>query len=150
MGIDNSVRLIGHLGKDPEKAATTSGVLVATLNMATNSHFTDKDGERQTVTDWHRVVFFGRGAENALSLLKKGSHLVVEGRLKTRKWTDGNGVDRWVTEVIAEEFRLLDKKESDAADHKSDTTHNPEKQSTAKSKDKEMEEPIPPDNDIPF
>lgn len=113
MGIENSVNLIGHLDKDPERASTQNGTLVATFNMATNSHFKNKtSGEKETATEWHRVVFFDKRAENILDLLKKGSHVTIAGRLRTRKWTDSKGVDRWTTEVIGEEFLLLDKKES--------------------------------------
>ena len=69
-------------------------------------------GEKETATEWHRVVFFEKRAENIMDLLKKGSHVTIVGRLRTRKWTDSKGVDRWTTEVIGEEFLLLDKKES--------------------------------------
>ena len=113
MGVENHVSLIGHLGRDPEKAMVAgTGVMVATLNVATNFFYKNKTtGERQTGTDWHRVVFFDKNAENALDLLKKGSHVALTGRLRTRKWTDSKGVDRWTTEIIGDEFRLLDKKE---------------------------------------
>lgn len=112
MGIENHVSLIGHIGRTPETAMTTGGTSVLQFSMATNYHFTEKaTGEKKSIAEWHRIIFFGTKAETAANLLKKGSHLAVTGRLRTRKWTDKNGVDRYVTEIIADEFKLLDKKE---------------------------------------
>lgn len=113
MSVENHVSLIGHLGRDPEQAMIAgTGVAVATLNVATNYYYKNKTtGGRQTGTDWHRVVFFDKPAENAIDLMKKGSHVAITGRLRTRKWTDSKGVERWTTEIVGEEFRLLDKKE---------------------------------------
>ena len=97
----NRVILIGNLGADPEIRSTPSGQTVATFNVATSRSWKDKAGDRQTETEWHRVVIFGTSAEFCGNYLEKGSKIYVEGRLKTRKWKDSQGADRYTTEIIA-------------------------------------------------
>jgi len=104
----NKVILIGNLGRDPEVRYTPSGSAVCNISLATTRNWKSKDsGERQEETEWHRVVFYDRLAEIAGEYLKKGRSCYVEGRLKTRKWTDKDGVEKFTTEIIAETMQLL-------------------------------------------
>lgn len=103
----NKVILIGNLGRDPETRYTTDGAAVANVTLATTDVWKDKAGEKQERTEWHRVVFFGRLAEIAGEYLKKGSPVYVEGRLQTRKWTDKEGQERYTTEIVASDMKML-------------------------------------------
>jgi single-strand DNA-binding protein len=109
----NKVQLIGHLGRDPEVRYTADGVAVATLALATSRSWKDKGGELREETEWTRVVLFGRLAEIAADFLSKGAQAYVEGQLRTRKWADKDGVDRYSTEVVADELLLLTRREKD-------------------------------------
>lgn len=105
----NKVILIGNLGADPEVRYTPNNVAVVTVNIATSSGWKDKQsGEMQERTEWHRVVFFSRLAEIVSEYLRKGSKVYVEGSLRTRKWTDKNNVEKYTTEIIADEMQMLD------------------------------------------
>lgn len=105
----NKVILIGNLGNDPEVRYTPSGSAVANVNLATSETWRDKQtGELQDRTEWHRVVFFNRLAEIVGEYLRKGSKIYIEGTLRTRKWQDKNGIDRYTTEIIANEMHILD------------------------------------------
>ncbi len=104
----NKVILIGNLGADPETRYMPSGSAVTNIRIATTEAWKDKQtGEQQERTEWHNVAFFGRIAEIAGEYLRKGSQVYVEGRLRTRKWQDKQGNDRWTTEVIANEMQML-------------------------------------------
>ena len=104
----NLVILIGNLGADPEIRHTPGGAAVATVSIATTRRWKDKQsGEKKEDTQWHRVIFWNRLAEIAGEYLKKGSQIYVEGRIETRKWTDDKGVDRYSTEIIANEMHML-------------------------------------------
>jgi len=104
----NKVILIGNLGRDPEVRYAPSGAAICNVTLATSRQWKDKSsGERQEETEWHRVVFYDRLAEIAGEYLKKGRPVYVEGRLKTRKWTDKDGVDKYTTEIIADQMQLL-------------------------------------------
>jgi single-strand DNA-binding protein len=104
----NKVILIGNLGRDPEIRYAPSGSAICNVTIATSRQWKDKtSGERQEETEWHRVVFYDRLAEIAGEYLKKGKSVYVEGRLKTRKWTDKEGVERYTTEIIAQEMTML-------------------------------------------
>ncbi len=104
----NKVILIGNLGRDPEVRYTPSGAAICNVTIATSRNWKDKNtGERQEETEWHRVVFYDRLAEIAGEYLKKGKSVYVEGRLKTRKWTDKDGVEKYTTEIIAQEMTML-------------------------------------------
>lgn len=104
----NKVILVGNLGKDPEVRYTTSGSAVTNITVATAESWNDKaTGEKQERTEWHRIVFFGRLAEIAGEYLKKGRQVYVEGGLRTRKWQDQNGQDRYTTEIVANEMQML-------------------------------------------
>ncbi|MCW5588892.1 MAG: single-stranded DNA-binding protein [Legionellales bacterium] len=104
----NKVILIGNLGNDPEVRYMPNGSPVATVSIATSDAWKDKNGELQERTEWHRVVFFNRLAEIVKEYLHKGSKLYIEGSLRTRKWQDKNGVDRYTTEIIGSEMQMLD------------------------------------------
>src|ERR1700727_2942639 len=104
----NKVILIGNLGADPETRAMPSGSTVANLRIATSESWRDKQsGEQQERTEWHRVALFGRLAEIAGEYLKKGSQVYIEGSLRTRKWQDKQGNDRYSTEIIGDELQML-------------------------------------------
>lgn len=104
----NKVLLVGHLGRDPETRYMPNGDAVTTVSLATSESWKDRNsGERQEKTEWHRVTFYRRLAEIAGEYLKKGSMVFVEGRLETRKWTDKEGKDRYSTEIIASEMKML-------------------------------------------
>jgi len=103
----NKVILIGNLGADPEVRSTGTGQMVATLRIATNERWTDKSGQKQERTEWHRVVIWGRQAELCKEYLSKGRQVYVEGRLQTREWTDKEGNKRYTTEIVAQTVRFL-------------------------------------------
>ena len=105
----NKVILIGNLGADPETKSMPSGMQVANIRLATSESFKDKQtNEWQERTEWHNVAMFGRLAEIAGEYLRKGSKVYIEGKLRTRKWQDKQGNDRYSTEVIANEMQMLD------------------------------------------
>jgi single-strand DNA-binding protein len=110
----NKVILVGNLGADPEMRHTSTGDPVCTLSVATTEKYKNRDGELQSSTEWHKVVLFRRLAEIANQYLRKGSSAYFEGQLKTRKWIDKNGLDRYTTEVEVNELKLLDRQESQA------------------------------------
>ncbi len=104
----NKVILIGHLGADPETRAMPSGSSVANLRIATTESWRDKQsGEQQERTEWHRVALFGRLAEVAGEYLRKGSQVYIEGSLRTRKWQDKQGNERYSTEIVANDMQML-------------------------------------------
>lgn len=108
----NKVQLIGNLGRDPEVRYTPSGSAVCNIMIATTRRWKDKtSGDKQEETEWHRVVFYDRLAEIAGEYLVKGKPVYVEGRLKTRKWTDKDGQDKYTTEIIAEQMQMLGSKD---------------------------------------
>jgi single-strand DNA-binding protein len=104
----NKVQIIGNLGRDPEVRYTPNGNAVCNVSVATTRQWKNKEsGDKQEETEWHRVVFYDRLAEIAGEYLKKGRSVYVEGRLKTRKWTDKEGKEQYTTEVIATEMQML-------------------------------------------
>ena len=112
----NKVILIGNLGVEPEIRYLPSGSAVATVSVATTDSRKDKQtGEQKEYTEWHRVVFFNRLAEIVGEYLHKGSKLYIGGRLQTRKWQDKTGVDRYTTEIVANEMQMLDSRGSNNA-----------------------------------
>ncbi len=108
----NKVMIIGRLGADPDVTYTQGGQPVARLRIATDESYTDRDGNRQERTEWHRVTFFRRTAEVCQQYLHKGSLVYVEGKLQTRKWTDQNGQDRYSTEISGDRMQMLDSRSS--------------------------------------
>jgi single-strand DNA-binding protein len=104
----NKVILVGNLGRDPETKYMPDGAAITNVSIATSYQWTDKaSGEKKEETEWHRVMFRGRLAEIAGEYLKKGSQVYVEGRLRTRKWQDKEGQDRYTTEIVADTMQML-------------------------------------------
>lgn len=105
----NKVIIIGNLGNDPEVRTMPNGGAVANISVATSESWTDKNtNERKEITEWHRIVFYRRQAEVVGEYLRKGSKVYVEGRLRTRKWQDQNGQDRYTTEIQGDVLQMLD------------------------------------------
>ena len=145
----NKVMLIGNLGADPEIRYTAAGAPVANVSLATAESWRDKDsGELREKTEWHRVVFFGKVAETIEKYVSKGSQIFIEGKLQTRKWQDKEGNDRYTTEIVASEMRMLGKREGNTAS--TDRVNTPvAKESNMHSETKnDSTEFI--DDDIPF
>lgn len=103
----NRVFLVGSVGRDSELRYTTGGAAVATISLATDETFKNKQGERQTKVEWHRVVIWGKTAETLNQYLTKGKLICVEGRIETRKWEDKDGNDKYTTEIRADRVTLL-------------------------------------------
>lgn len=143
----NKVILIGNLGNDPEVRYTPNGNAVTNISIATSESWRDKQsGELQDRTEWHRVVFFNRLAEIVGEYLHKGSKVYVEGSLRTRKWQDKTGNDKYTTEIIANEMHILDSRNSGSSqisEHGSKQESNPEDMDIAHDTENF-------DDDIPF
>lgn len=115
----NKVILIGNLGRDPELRYLPSGDAIANLRIATTDTWKDKNGDKQEATEWHTVVFFGKQAEICGQYLKKGSQIYVEGSLRTRKWQDKEGNDRYTTEIRGDRMQMLGGRGGGSADYDS-------------------------------
>ena len=138
----NKVILVGTLGRDPEIRYSTDGGAIANISLATSDKWKDKaSGEKQERTEWHRVVFFGKLAEIAGEYLKKGSQTYIEGSLRTRKWQDKQGQERYTTEIIADKMQMLGGKVSNGNDP-TPSEPNP-KPARAPSKFDSLEDSIP-------
>jgi single-strand DNA-binding protein len=110
----NKVMIIGHLGRDPETKSMPNGTSVSTVSIATSRNWKDKEsGDKREETEWHRVVFYDKLADIVDEYLVKGKLVYVEGRLRTRKWQDKDGVDRYTTEIIANQMTMLGKRSDD-------------------------------------
>ncbi|RWX43963.1 single-strand binding protein [Candidatus Electrothrix marina] len=103
----NKVILIGNLGADPEQRFTQAGVAMSTFNVATSERWKGQDGQMQEQTEWHRIIAWRQLAEICNEYLHKGSRVYIEGKLQTRKWQDQNGNDRYTTEIVAREMKML-------------------------------------------
>ncbi len=153
----NKVILIGNLGRDPEIRHLESGSVVGKFPMATNENYRDKGGEWQTITEWHDVVVWRNQAERAEKMLKKGSLVYVEGKLTHRKYQDKDGIDRYVTEVVANTFRLLERREGGSGyggsfpgDEQSNTGSSYELKSETTSEVSNSGSDEQMDDDLPF
>lgn len=111
----NKAILVGRLGKDPETRYMTSGEAVTNVSLATSERYKNKSGEKQERTEWHNLVFYRRLAEIAGEYLNKGSLIYVEGRIQTRKWQDKEGKDRYTTEIVVNEMKMLGSKADDSS-----------------------------------
>lgn len=108
----NKVLILGRLGQDPEIKYMPNGDAVCNISIATSESWKDKQsGEQKEITEWHRIVFYRKLAEIAGKYLHKGSKAYIEGRIKTRKWQDQNGQDRYTTEIIANEMQMIDSRQ---------------------------------------
>ena len=103
----NKVILIGNLGKDPEVRYSQAGAAIASFNVATTETWKKQDGSKEELTEWHRIVAFGRLGEICGEYLSKGSKVFIEGRLQTRKWDDKDGNTKYTTEIVAREMKML-------------------------------------------
>jgi len=125
----NKVTLIGNLGKDPEVRHLESGAMVASFSLATNEVYKDKDGNFQQVTEWHNIVAWRELAERAEKNLKKGSMVYIEGKITYRKYTDKDNNERYITDIVANTLRLLEKRENSASDMRFPTSEPPSRSS---------------------
>ena len=117
----NKVIIVGHLGNDPEIRTMPNGDAVANISVATSESWNDRNtGERREVTEWHRIVFYRRQAEICGEYLRKGSQVYVEGRLRTRKWQDQNGQERYTTEIQGDVMQMLGARNQNAGGYPSD------------------------------
>lgn len=149
----NKVILVGNLGADPEIRTSPNGSIIANLRLATGEAWKDQQGQLQERTEWHRLVMFARTAEIARDYLRKGSKIYAEGRIQTRKWQDKDGKDQYTTEIVCQEFQMLDRKEG--GQDQGQRQHAPanpaqalygQRQQPSSAPDQE----IPYDDDIPF
>ena len=146
----NKVTIIGNLGRDPENRYLPSGEQVTSIAVATTENWTDKQsGEKKSLTEWHRISFFGKLAEIAGQYLKKGSQVYVEGKLRTQKYTDRDGIERYQTNIIADRMQMLGGKQD------SGQSGNNRRNSYSDAKQTGRQPAPPPaqsdmDDDIPF
>lgn len=141
----NKVILVGNLGRDPETRYMPEGGAVTNIAIATTDTWKDKtSGEKKEATEWHRVVFFNRLAEIAGEYLKKGSSVYVEGRLRTRKWQDKEGHDKYTTEILADSLQMLGGKPQGGGDRQEQrSTRPPAESKKPAGKFDDMEDDIP-------
>lgn len=144
----NKVIIVGNLGNDPETRYAQSGAAITTISVATSESWKDKEGNAQERTEWHRVKFFGKLAEIAGEYLKKGSQVYVEGSLRTEKYTDKAGVEKYATDIVASEMQMLGGKPG------GESRQQPEREKPARAAAKpaaprQSNDPFP-DDDIPF
>ena len=146
----NKVLLIGNLGKDPEVKHFEGGGMVAKFSVATNENYMDKAGEWQKKTEWHDVVVWNKNAERAEKNLKKGMMVYIEGKLTHRKWQDDQGNNRYTTEVVANTYRMLERRErTDAISGGSFPEPNAINQSNTTTNNNPPSAPAM-DDDLPF
>ena len=144
----NKVILVGNIGKDPEVRYLPSGDQICNVTLATSEKYKDKaSGEYKENTEWHRVVFFGKLAEICGQYLKKGSQVYVEGSIRTRKWTDKDGQERYTTEIRGDEMKMLGSK-SDGGQRNQDSEPTDYAPAPAKNKPKPSFDDL--GDDIPF
>jgi len=149
----NKVILVGNLGADPETRYTAAGAAITNIRVATSESWRDKQtGENQERTEWHRVVFFSRLAEIAGEYLRKGSQVYIEGKLRTNKWQDKSGQDRYSTDIVADEMQMLGNREGGGAARSAP----PQPSGFRDNKPTQPQQPAPAaddgftDDDIPF
>lgn len=142
----NKVILVGNLGKDPEVRYLEGGTAVANFSLATSENYTDRSsGEKKTITEWHNVVFWRGLAEVAEKYLKKGNQVYIEGKLRTRKWQDKDGVDRYTTEIVGETMQMLGRKDENSSSDSSQQSKSSDTSSSAQIDNEPSET-----DDLPF
>lgn len=144
----NKAILIGRAGADPDTRYMPNGNAVCSISLATSDSWKDKDGQQQTRTEWHRVVFFGKLAEIAGQYLKKGSKVYIEGRLQTREW-EKDGIKRYTTEVVVDiggQMQMLDSREDSGSQNSGRDTQS-QQQATQRQAPKAQ---VPPEQDAGF
>jgi single-strand DNA-binding protein len=146
----NRVIIIGSLGADPDMKYATSGTAICTLSVATNETWTDKQGQKQERTEWHRVKLFDKLAEIANEYLRKGALVYFEGKIRTDKYTDREGVERYATSILANEMQMLGGKREDSnADRRSEPPTNAGRQDRP-ARQHTQDPPDFPEDIIPF
>ena len=150
----NKAILIGNLGRDPEIRYTPSGLAVANFSIATSETWPGKDGQKETRTEWHRIVAFGKTAEICGEYLSKGKQVYIEGRIQTKEWEDRDGNKRYTTEIIANQLLMLGTKEGQGQGQ-SPGSSKPSAAASSPSRPAPQEIPEPPysdanEDDIPF
>ena len=143
----NKVILVGNLGRDPEIRYLPSGEPVANITIATSSKYKGKTGEMVEETEWHRVTFFGKLAEIVGQYLKKGRSVYVEGRIKTRKYTDKDGVEKYATSIKGDKMQLLGGRPADG--EQAEPAQRPQQQAAA-PRPQQQRQAAPMDDGIPF
>lgn len=155
----NKCIILGRVGNDPEVKYSASGSAIANLSVATSEQWKDKQtGEKKEQTEWHRVVIFGKLAEVAAEYLRKGSQVYIEGQLRTRKWTDSNGVDKYTTEIFITQMggvmqMLGGKRDDSGQQQRQQSGQQPQQQQQAPRQQSPQggnESPMDFDDDIPF
>ena len=146
----NKVTLVGYLGKDPELRQLESGSSVAQFSVATSENYKDKAGEWQSVTEWHNVVCWRALAERVEKNLKKGNLVYIEGKISTRKWQDKEGNDRYSTDIIANTYRKLEKREESNFDSNNNFPTVEDNTSAKSSTDQIINKTTDVDDDLPF
>ena len=155
----NKVIIVGNLGRDPEIRTFPSGDQVANVTVATTDKWKDKQtGEMKEATEWHRIVFNGRLAEIAGQYLRKGSQIYVEGSLRTRKWTDQSGVEKYSTEIRADQMQMLGQRQGGGHDDGGGSDAPPQRRPAPAPAPRQAQAPAPRaasgfddmDDDIPF
>lgn len=147
----NKAIIVGNLGKDPESKHTSNGSSVSNFSVATSETWKDKNtGERKEATEWHRVVAFGRTADVVNQYLSKGSKVYVEGKIQTRKWQDKEGNDRYTTEILANNIKMMDGKSESGQSRQQ--SRAPELVSQGPEKPAPQQAPVSDflDDDVPF
>ena len=139
------VTILGNVGRDPEVKYSADGKAIVNLSVATSRKWKSQDGEKHEETEWHRITFFGRSAEVVGEFIRKGNRFFCTGYLKTRKWQDKDGNDRYTTEIIGEQFQLLDR--NDGGDREEAPAP---RQSKPAAKPQRAAVPADMDDDIPF
>lgn len=139
----NKVILVGNLGKDPEVRYLEGGTAVANFPIATSENYTDRNsGEKKTITEWHNVVLWRGLAEIAEKYLKKGNQVYIEGKLRTRKWQDKEGNDRYTTEIVGDNMQMLGRRE--------DNNDNSSTQSSGSASSAQIDNEPTETDDLPF
>ena len=147
----NKVILIGNLGRDPELKSMPSGQPVANFSIATSEKWKDKStGETKEQTEWHNIIMFGKLAEIAGQYLKKGSSVFIEGRLQTRKWQDKTGQDRYTTEIIANEMKMLGSRGDQSGSQPAQQPRSQSNQDAINKATFDAQAPAGFDDDIPW
>lgn len=147
-GSVNKVILVGNLGADPEVRHSQDNNKVVTFSIATSENWKDKNGERKDRTEWHRIVIFSPGlADIAEKYLKRGAKVYIEGQLRTRKWQDGNGNDKYTTEIVLSSYNgymiMLDKTNGSNSTQEQDSSNNTDEPSWDNSTSTEIDDEIP-------
>ena len=138
----NKVTIVGNLGQDPDTKYMPSGGAVTNISVATSESWKDKQtGQPQERVEWHRIVFFNRLAEIAGEYLKKGSQVYIEGSLRTRKWQDQSGQDRYTTEIVASEMQMLGGRQGMGGDTGYDQSYAPQSQATSAPQQPQAQQP---------